>query len=328
MNTQIVYVLVANEKDLYLEEFWTSLYSLRIFHPEVTVKVLVDDLTEKYLRNFTQLCDMITEIVVVPIPEEYNAKQRSRFIKTTVRNVIDGVFLFLDTDTVICKPLDEIDNIGCDIAAVPDCHLPCSEHISKPINEVKRIYDTNVSDAEFWFNSGVMYVKDNELTHNFYKRWNENWKYSCSEKGNSQDQFALLKTDKEFGYIIEHLSDIYNCQVAVGLKYFTEAAIVHWWSMGSMEGQSPSPYFSLEIYKEIKTAGKITPGVERQIKNCKQSFVSPTMPVGREYIHFLASPAGQIFNNIYRDGGAASFLMSKIAGWLDKIHRITKKTRS
>ena len=111
MKTPIVYTLISSEKDYFLEELWVSLYSLRQFHPEVTVNVLVDESTKKYMERFPKLCDMITNIVVVLVPENYNAKQRSRVIKTTVRNVIDGAYLFIDTDTVICKPLDDIDNL-------------------------------------------------------------------------------------------------------------------------------------------------------------------------------------------------------------------------
>ena len=325
MNTQIIYTLISSEKDCFLEELWVSLYSLRQFHPEATVKVLMDEPTKVYVQRFPKLCSMITEIVVVPVPENYNAKQRSRVIKTTVRNVITGAYFFIDTDTVICKPLSDIDSLTCDIAAVPDGHLPLSECLFPPTDGVNKMFNTNVSDSKYWFNSGVMYVADNDRMRQFYKRWNENWTYSCFEKGNSQDQPALLATDKEFGYTIQRLPDIYNAQVAMSLKYFADAAILHWWHMTFIENQDYSPYFSLQIYKEIKAQGGLTPHVEQLIKNCKQSFVSPSMPVGKEHILFLFSPAGKIFNRIYRDGGAASFLMNKMAGLLDKLHRITKK---
>ena len=325
MNTQIIYTLISSEKDCFLEELWVSLYSLRQFHSEATVKVLVDEPTKAYMLRFPKLCSMITEIVVVPVPENYNAKQRSRVIKTTVRNVITGAYFFIDTDTVICKPLSDIDSLTCDIAAVPDGHLPLSECLFPPTDGVNKIFNTNVSDSKYWFNSGVMYVADNERTRQFYKRWHENWMFSCFEKGNSQDQPALLATDKEFGYMIQRLPDIYNAQVAMSLKYFADAAILHWWHMPFIENQDYSPYFSLQIYKEIKAHAGLTPHVEELIKNCKQSFVSPSMPVGKEHILFLFSPAGKIFNRIYRDGGAASFLMNKMAGLLDKIHRITKR---
>lgn len=247
MKTPIVYTLISSEKDYFLEELWVSLYSLRQFHPEVTVNVLVDEPTKKYVERFPELCAMITNIVVVPVPENYNAKQRSRVIKTTVRNEIDGAYLFIDTDTVICKPLDDIDNLTCDMAAVPDGHLPLSECMFPPTNSVNKIFKTDVSDSKYWFNSGVMFVADNELTRKFYKRWNENWTYSCFKKGQSQDQPALLATDKEFGYKISELPGIYNAQVAMSLKYFADAAIVHWWHMSFIENQDYSPFFSLQI---------------------------------------------------------------------------------
>lgn len=325
MKTQIVYTLISSEKDFFLEELWVSLYSLRIFHPEATVKVLVDEPTEKYMKRFQQLCGMITEIVVVPMPAEYNAKQRSREIKTTVRNVIDGAYLFIDTDTVICKKLDDIDELTCDLAAVPDGHLPLSECMFPPTKSVEQMFGISLSDAKFWFNSGVMYVADNESTREFYKKWHKNWVYSCFEKGNSQDQPALLATDKHFGYVIKELPGVYDAQVAMSLKYFADAAILHWWHMDFIENQDYSPYFSLQIYREVKTAGGITAHVENLIRSCKQSFVSPTMPVGKEHIYFLFSPAGKIFNRIYRDGGIASFLMGKVAVVLDWIHKKNRK---
>ncbi len=327
MKTQIVYTLISSEKDYFLEELWVSLYSLRIFHPEVTVKVLVDEPTEKYMKRFPKLCDMITEIVVVSVPENFNAKQRSREIKTSVRNVIDGAYLFIDTDTVVCKKLDGIDELTCNMAAVPDGHLPLSECMFPPTKGVERMFGISLSDAKFWFNSGVMFVADNDRTREFYKKWHENWTFSCFEKGNSQDQPALLATDKQFGYVIDELPGIYDAQVAMSLKYFADAAILHWWHMDFIENQDYSPYFSLQIYKEIKETREITPHVDELIRNCKQSFASPTMPVGKEHIYFLFSPAGKIFNRIYRDGGIASFLMGKVANWLDKIHNLSKRKK-
>ena len=331
MIPQIVYVLVANEKNLYLEEMWVSIFSLRRHHPEATVKVLMDIETKEYLSRFPQLTSMIDETVVVQTPAGYNAKQRSRQIKTTIRNVLTGDYIFIDTDTVICKPLDGIvedirelkDFRG--IAAVREGHVTMKDTLFPPTGTVKRIFDIDISQSPLMTNSGVMFVADIPFTHEFYKRWNENWKRSCFEKGNSQDQPSLYATDCQYGYVIRELSGIYNAQVAMSLKYYADAVILHWWHMDFIEDQSYSPYFSLEIYQNLKKAGEITPQIEDLIINAKQSFVSPTMPVGKEHILFLFSPAGKIFNRIYKEGGAASWLMLKMAKWLERIHHYTKK---
>ena len=325
MKTPIVYTLISSEKDYFLEELWVSLYSLRQFHPEVTVNVLVDEPTKKYVERFPELCAMITNIVVVPVPENYNAKQRSRVIKTTVRNVIDGAYLFIDTDTVICKPLDDIDNLTCDIAAVPEEHLQLKDLTFSPVNGIKNVFGVDISDSKFWFNSGVMFVADTDAARKLYHDWNKKWEFSCFQKGQSQDQPALSVANKESNMLISELPGIYNSQVAMSLKYFADAAIVHWWHMSFIENQDYSPFFSLQIYKDVKTAKGLTADIKELIMHCKQSFVSPTMPVGKEQIYFLFSPAGKIFNRIYKDGGAASFLMNKCAGILEKIHKFTKK---
>lgn len=327
MTTQIVYVLVSSDKDLYLEEFWVSLFSLRIYHPEATVKVLVDKPTAIRIDERSQLKSMISNVVVVDVPEHYSPKERSRQIKTMVRNVVDGPYLFIDTDTIICKPLGEIDKLSCDIAAVPDGHQPLANF---PFNKgvydnLATIWDSDVSDAKYWFNSGVMFVADNVRTHEFYRRWNENWTYSCFHKGNSQDQPALLQTDKEYRYFIKEIDGIYNAQVALSLKYFADAAILHWWHMDFIEDQSYSPYFSLAIYRAVKQAGCITPTIEDLIRNVKRSFAVDTMPVGIDQMLFLFNSAGKHLVQIYKEGGTASWLMQRIVTWLWWLHKHTKK---
>ncbi len=327
MKTQIVYTLISSGKDYFLEELWVSLYSLLRFHPEATVKVLVDEPTKAYMERFPKLCDMITEIVVVPVPEKYNAKQRSRELKTSFRQYLEGRLLFMDTDTVVCKPLDELDSLSCDIACVPEMHLPFSKMPFAPYDSVKAAFGVDVHDCEYYYNSGVMLVEDNERTHEFFQRWNEKWKYSCFERGNSQDEPAFCIVNREMGGVIRPLPDIYNAQVAMSLTYFADAAIVHWWHMSFIENQDYSPYFSLQIYKEIKGYGGITPHVKKLIINCKQSFTSPSIPVGEEHMYFLYSPSGKIFNRIYKEGGPVSWLMTFLAGWLEKLHRITFKNK-
>ena len=325
MKTQIVYTLISSEKDYFLEELWVSLYSFRQFHHEATVNVLVDEPTRKYMEEFPKLCDMITNIVVVPVPEKYNAKQRSRVLKTSFRKYLKGSLLFLDTDTVVCKSLDEVDSLTCDIACVPEMHLPFAKMPFAPYGSVKAALGVDVHDCPYYFNSGVMYVADTEKTHEFFKRWNEKWTYSCFERGNSQDEPAFCVTDREMGFVIKPLADIYNAQVAMSLKYFADAAIVHWWHMSFIEDQSYSPYFSLQIYKEIKAAKGMTAHAEELVRNCKQSFTSPSIPVGEDIMYFLYSPAGKIFNRIYREGGIASNLMLKAAYLLEKINNLVHR---
>ena len=252
MKTPILYVLTSSENDLYLEELWVSLFSLHYFNKEVTVKVLSDESTAKRIKARPELCAMIDDLYPVDVPQDYPAKERSRFIKTNIRNLVEGDFLFIDTDTVICAPLDEVDNLTVkNIGMVPELHGPFKEHLTYnyTVADTNRIFDTDTSDSPYWFNSGCMLVRDNTFTHEFFRKWQENWKYSAFKKNNSSDQRALLKTDHDYGYVIECIPDVYNAQIAMSLKWFYEAKIVHFWHFRKFftPNMDFSPFFSHQI---------------------------------------------------------------------------------
>lgn len=329
MKTQIVYVLVSSEKDVFLEELWTSVWSLRQYEPDVTVNIIVDEPTAKRVKANVELMALITNVVVADVPENYTPKERSREIKTRIRELIKGDFFYIDTDTVVCKPLNDIDNCEYDVAGVPDSNVFLKDNpfASGMIGSVKEIFCSDVSNCEYLINGGVIYAKDNEVAHELFRRWNKNWTYSCFEKGNSQDQPALWQSNHEMGNVIKLLPDVYNSQVAMSLQYFADAAIVHFLHMNFIPDQSYSPYLCLKIYKDIKTEGTLTPKIKKQIINCKSSFAPLTIPVGRDQLLFLFTPMGKSFVQIYKDGGVASWLMLKIGKWLERFHKITHKIK-
>lgn len=327
MKTQIVYVLVSSDKDVFLEELWASVWSLRRFHKEVTVNVVADKPTARRIEENLGLRKLITYIAVPDIPEHYSLKERSRELKTRIREIIKGDFLYIDTDTIICKPLDEIDNCEYDVAGIPDSNVwiegnPFSAGMT---GVVRDIFGKEPAHNGYLINGGVIYAKDNAVAHELFKRWNESWTYSCFKKGNSQDQPALWHSDSEMGNVIKTLSDIYNSQVAMSLQYFADAAIVHFLHMKFIPDQSYSPYLSLQIYKDIKEHGQLTDEIKTKIINCKAMWTPMTMPVGKDQMLFLFTPMGKDFVQIYKDGGVASWLMIKVAKWLAKIHKYTKK---
>lgn len=329
MKTQIVYVLVSSDKDVFLEELWASVWSLRQYEPDVTVNVVVDEPTAKRVKANEELMSLVTNVVVADVPEKYTPKERSREIKTRIRELIKGDFFYIDTDTIICKPLGEIDNCEYDVAGIPDSNAFLNEHIFSKgmLGSVRHVFGTDISNCDYLINGGVIYVKDNEVAHELFRRWNKNWTYSCFKKGNSQDQPALWQSNHEMGNVMKLLPDIYNCQVAMSLQYFADAAIVHFLHMNFIPDQSYSPYLCLKIYKDIKAAGALTTEIKEQIIHCKSSFAPLTMPVGRDQLLFLFTDMGKIFVQIYKEGGAASWLMLKISRWLEKLHKYTRKNK-
>lgn len=330
MRTQIVYVLISSEENLYLEELWVSIYSIRHYHPEARVVVLVDEPTAKRVKANDELSSLISELIIVEVPNHYSPKDRSREIKTSIRNHVDGDFLFIDTDTVICQPLDEIDNIDVDnIAIVPELHGPFKEHLTFNYvsSDTKRIFGTDVSDSPYWFNSGCMLVRDNAFTREFFAKWNENWKYSAFQKGNSTDQRALLKTDHDYGYVIECLPDVYNAQIAMSIKYFYDAKIIHFWHFRKYftPVMDFSPFMNHQIYRQLRNCKTITSEIAEQIINCKSSFANDTMICGKQEINLIFSPVNTILWREYIKGGFIHWLIDKIVYFVGIKQRIVKK---
>lgn len=328
MKIQIVYALIASDNDLFIQEIWSSIYSVRQYEPDRDIRIVCDVPTANLIDKYEGMKKLVTEVVTVNLENKYDTpKLQSRQLKTTIREHISGPFLFIDTDTIISGKLDYIDTLTCDIAAALEYHIPLSQSPFRQgvHDNMKRVFDLDVTGQDAWHNSGVIYCADNERTHKFYKQWNANWNYSAFEKGMSQDEPALMKTDADFGYIIQELPGEYNCQPCMSMEYFADAKIIHFLHMHFPKDKSFCSFMDKSIYKKIKDECYVTEEIAEEIKNVKASFDSPSTVVGWSTMNFIQSPVFPIFEKIYKEGGAASWLMLKVARWLEWLHKYTKK---
>ena len=326
---QIVYAVIASEKNLFFQELWASVYSFRLHEPDREIRVLCAKSTENYITKFPEFAKLVDEIIVVEVSDTSNLRFRWKEIKTNIRKHVKGSYLFVDTDTICADRIDEIDSFKYDVAAVPEFHVSLSECVFKDMIR-KRIWDSfheEITDKDAWYNSGVMFVNDTPKAYEICKTWNENWKKSAFVDGHKQDQPPLLMTHRETGYAISELPGEYNCQVGLSVKYLANAKIFHFLHFGFPKNQSFNPFQSKEIYKKIKDEGCISAETATMIKNVKSIYSSPSCVVGWNTLNFLMSPAAPVFEKIYNEGGAASWLMLKMAKWLERIHHYTQKTQ-
>ena len=326
MKTQIVYALIATPNDTFLQECWASVYSLRLYDREREVRVCCDEATAEYIKSFPDFCGLVTEIIKVNVPVQYSAKERSRVIKTSIRQLIGGNYLFVDTDTIFAGTLEYIDTLDCDVAAVPEFHVPLSKSIFRDgvIDNVKNIFGTDVSNETYWFNSGVMYVADSQKAYDFYRRWHDNWKYSAFKKGNSQDQPALMKTNHDLGSMIQELPGIFNCQFAFSVKHYAEAKIIHYLHFRLLP-HPQNPFYNKSIYNRIKEDGCISEETAKVIKNCKSALSETSAIIDGDTINFLMSNPGHVFLRTASEGGFLNWLMNKIAGFYSRWYRFIDK---
>lgn len=303
MKTKIVYDIISGLNDIYFEQVWASAWSLKHHNPNAYVIVLTDKETNDTILSESRKGSLayIDEIQIVEFDQPYSNKEKSRWIKTNMRELVHGDFLFIDADTIITGDLSEIDGMTCDIGAVLDYHCHSKEISKYPIFHdmyiapLKNIFNVDYSDTTDVFNSGVLYVRDNQRTHDFYNTWHKNWKHS-RERGECRDQLSLTKTCQELGNPITEIPGAYNCQIRFSIQYLYEAKIIH--TFASQNNSRISDLFGTTIYKKIKDAGSINDEVAKTLLECKQSFNSPSILLDKRWILLSYTPSFILLNQI------------------------------
>lgn len=233
MKTKIVYSVVCKSENFFIEQLYCSVYSLRMYNKNCYVVIVVDSETNKLLEGKRGLLlPLIDEKIVVDVPNKYTTAQKSRYLKTSLRNHINGDFLFIDSDTIITSDISQVDLITDDICAVPDKHMFLREHSDYPFiqESANRIGWIISDDDKYYFNSGVMFVKDNPKTRRFYELWHQRW-LETTKPDFHPDQPSLNMVNKELGYPMVLLDDKWNCQISDnGLRYLSQALIIHYFN--------------------------------------------------------------------------------------------------
>ena len=306
MGLKIVYDVISSERDDYFEQAWVSMSSLRHFNPKVHVVLLTDEQTAQtiektYRKKAKQLID---DIVVVPFDKQYSNKEKSRWIKTSMRRLVKGDFLFIDADTIVAGALDEsyFDSFPNFIGAVHDYNcssqIVCHSEIFKImyVNRLKSIYGIDYKKETDVYNSGVLFVKDVPEAYVLFDAWHKNW-LIANEKGECLDQLPLVKTCQDMGNPIHSMSGIYNCQVKFSIQYLHKAVILHTFS--HQQDSSLSPILGVYLYDEIKRSQGLDDKVKNIILNAKDTFVSPCFLVGKEWVDISFMPIYILLKQLY-----------------------------
>lgn len=277
MKTKIVYTIVCGTNNTYLEQTVVSAYSARFHNPEAHIVIVVDDETNDVIEcGRSLILDYVTEKISVNPPHSMTKIQKSRWIKTRLREIVSGDLLYIDTDTIIAGPLDDIDKIQDDIAAVRDLHCYYKDSVVYPllVDLMNKVNHTLTKDDE-QFNGGVLYCKDNEIGHELYRNWHRLWIEYLEKYDISIDQPALVCANAESNYPIKHLPDIYNCQVCKnGLKFLFKARIVHYFASNTGLKEAPCSYLFQDdrIFEVIRDLGYIPDSTIELIHDCKSAF--------------------------------------------------------
>ena len=221
---------------------------------------------DTYLRLVNKKAAILDDVVpiVIDIPIEYTVMQRSRYLKTSLRSLIDGDFLYLDTDTIICESLDTIDAIEDDIAMVP--HRNGCVELSDPysIKLCKKAGYDKLKGLPY-YNGGVAYVKDTLVSYRFFESWHESWKNQALNLC-SQDQPALCKANSDLGFPVKELSGNLNCQLMYADSDYLvgTAKVLHYFSHKRL--------FNSLIFDYIRTIDSLPDIIKQRLIDNPKSF--------------------------------------------------------
>lgn len=209
---KIVYVLTTNGNDPYIKELMLSLYSLKKNSPSSNAVVVMDEKSYEIVRQNTSKILEDVELIKVDVPYDDN-RLKSRFLKTTLRKYINGDLLFVDTDTIILKDINNLvieGQIGAERSYNMDFESIPEEAYMWRTNGYSNHEIFTYKQNTDWFNSGVMFVKDSEDTKNFYEKWNQTWK-ETAKLGYAYDEASLNFINRHEN-LIEKIPAVWNFQ--------------------------------------------------------------------------------------------------------------------
>ena len=190
-NQNFVYVICASPADHFAEMAAVSMASLRLVHPNASIVAVMDDAT---FAGDTPGISAIRDVAQCVVPETNGFGTpllKSRYLKTNLRRIIEGDFVFLDSDTIILRPLNAIWETAADIAAAPDLD---EEGRPYSMTEVQRELFTQLDWAPFrghFLNAGVFLMRDNDATRSLADALAQDWRHFVETTGKPNDQLAF-----------------------------------------------------------------------------------------------------------------------------------------
>ena len=129
---QYVYTLTSTQNDDYYEQFLLSAASLKLLMPNADVILICDSKTKETLVG--KRCEyekIVSKTITVDAPGDLSQIEVSRWIRTSMRRLVQGDFLFLDGDTIVTGGLSSIFDCGINFGACLDKHFLISSHSKK-----------------------------------------------------------------------------------------------------------------------------------------------------------------------------------------------------
>ena len=176
----ICFVLAAKDLGLYADMAAVAALAVRRLHPQARIVLVTDERTARAIdRRSHALRNIVSEIIVQPTGTD-DPVVSSRRLKTVLRQLVKGDYLYLDNDVIAVRPLDGGWPEGADLALARDRNQRGITPTALPIIEKLRAKLGWKFLPDRYFNCGVIFVRDTSAAHAFYTEWHRRWQQTLS----------------------------------------------------------------------------------------------------------------------------------------------------
>jgi hypothetical protein len=226
----VIYVITTQGGDYYSAITRISVASLRITNPRIRVILACDSESFHNMRRSSdRLFEDIDDCIVCDTPEG-PPPFRNRFVKTKIRLLADGRFLFLDSDILVRKDISQLFSITADVAAARNhSRYELPGQICKTDKQMISELQWEAG-AGIYFNGGVVFFNDTDRCRQWSRRWHRNWLTSWEKTGTHRDQPSLNVSLHQIKPEISVLNNTFNAQLCEEPRTVKGAHIWHYYA--------------------------------------------------------------------------------------------------
>jgi len=305
-----VFAVTSQGNDIYTAMTRIVVASLRLTNPRITLVVACDPDTNCAIRQARDpLIDEVEEWITVDTPPG-DAHFRNRFVKTRLRAVIDGPFLFLDSDVLVRGDLSELFAADTDIAGARN-------HSRMAFSE--QVWDQDVAaieamgwqtDNRVYVNGGVLFLNNTPGTYRFSMDWHQRWLESTDKLARYRDQPALNTALEHTRPRLMLLPDRFNAQFKVTPSVAHNAVIWHYYSSSENVAHTPFELLAAELVHGARLdSGRIAAMVKNQHPWRRDSMIDDWAAAG-------------IIRRGQFDGWESAWLLREMRGYLSLRLRV------
>lgn len=155
-----LYVLVTGPQDRYADMTAISAVFVRNVHPGCKIVVLCDISSMRHMTIVGHsLLSLADEVISLEANVE-NVQSRHAYLKSRMRMIVVGDFVYLDGDTIVVKPLDWIFRSPDPMALVPDPDNKYGDKLPSRVMDYYRDCDWSFPHSVHNLNTGVLFCRD------------------------------------------------------------------------------------------------------------------------------------------------------------------------